>query len=137
LRPDGWLAVQMPNNIHESSHALMRMVTADGPWADRLLSVAKSRAVIGPLDEYYRLLNPLSRKLDIWQTIYIHPLDGVDGVVDWFEGSALRPFLEPLNEDERFAFLGRYREELAIAYPKQPDGKVLLRYPRLFFVLQK
>jgi trans-aconitate 2-methyltransferase len=33
--------------------------------------------------------------------------------------------------------LSRYRAELSAAYPKQPDGKVLLRYPRLFFVAQK
>ena len=29
------------------------------------------------------------------------------------------------------------RTRAARAYPKQPDGKVLLRYPRLFFVAQK
>jgi trans-aconitate 2-methyltransferase len=137
LKLGGCLAVQMPNNMHELSHASMRMVAADGPWAGRLVPIAKTRAVIGPVDEYYRLLIPLCRSLDIWQTTYVHALDGPDGVVEWFEGSGLRPFLEPLDSDERAAFLARYRRELASAYPRQPDGKVLLRYPRLFFVLQK
>ena len=76
-------------------------------------------------------------KIDIWQTTYVHPLDGPDDIVDWFEGSGLRPFLEPLSPCEHEAFLSRYRAELSAAYPKQPDGKVLLRYPRLFFVAQK
>ena len=43
----------------------MRMVAADGPWADRLVPIAKTRALIGPLDEYYRLLTPLCSRLDI------------------------------------------------------------------------
>jgi trans-aconitate 2-methyltransferase len=137
LNEGGCLAVQMPNNIHELSHALMRMVAADGPWSDRLVPIAKTRAVIGGLDDYYRLLTPICSSIDIWQTTYVHPLCGADEIVAWFEGSGLRPFLEPLNVCEREAFLSRYREELAAAYPMQPNGKVLLRYPRLFFVARK
>lgn len=137
LRPGGRLAVQMPDNTHEFSHAAMRMVAADGPWADRLVPVAKSLTVIGKADEYYDLFAPFCQHIDIWQTVYIHPLDGHQGVVDWFEGSGLRPFLDLLNPEESADFLSRYRDRLAQAYPRQPNGKVLLRYPRLFFVLQK
>jgi trans-aconitate 2-methyltransferase len=137
LSGGGSLAVQMPNNMQEVSHALMRMVAADGPWAGRLVPIAKTRAVIGGLDLYYQLLTPLCSKVDIWQTTYIHPLDGPDDIVAWFEGSGLRPFLELLSPCEREIFLSRYRAELSAAYPRQPDGKVLLRYPRLFFVAQK
>lgn len=137
LPPGGRLAVQMPNNTHEPSHAAMRMVAADGPWASRLLPVAKSLTVVGQAEEYYDLLAPLCRKVDIWQTIYVHPLDGPDDVVEWFAGSGLRPFLDLLTPAEIEEFLARYRERLAQAYPGRPNGKVLLRYPRLFFVLQK
>ena len=137
LAKDGWLAVQMPHNIHEVSHALMRMVAADGPWADRLVPVAKTRPVIGSIEDYYRLLAPNTAGFEIWQTTYVHPLDGPKGIVEWFEGSGLRPFLEPLTPWEREAFLARYQKELAAAYSVRPDGKVLLRYPRLFFVAQR
>src|ERR1700751_4580998 len=41
LSKNGLLAVQMPRNTHELSHAAMRMVAADGPWAPRLVPVAK------------------------------------------------------------------------------------------------
>ncbi len=115
----------------------MRMISADGPWADRLVPIAKTRAVIGPPEEYYRLLTPLCSKLDIWQTNYIHPLDSVDNIVEWFEGSELRPFLKPLTPQEQASFLARYREELAKAYVEQADGKVLFRYPRLFFIARR
>ena len=137
LSPGGWLAAQMPNNMQEVSHALMRMISADGPWSDRLVPIAKTRAVIGPPEEYYRLLRPLCARFDIWQTTYIHPVDGPDQIVEWFEGAELRSFLKPLTAEELKAFLARYREGLAESYTPQEDGKVLLRYPRLFFVAQK
>lgn len=101
----------------------------ESPRPDRQDARARRRLV-----EYYELLSRKCGKLDIWHTTYVHALDGVDDIVDWFEGSALRPFLEALNAGEREAFLARYRLELDAAYPSQSDGKVLLRYPRLFLV---
>jgi trans-aconitate 2-methyltransferase len=137
LAPGGALAVQMPDNRQEPSHALMRLIAADGPWADRLVPVAKTRAVIASYGDYYRWLRPLSASIDIWQTAYIHPLDGLEAIVDWFRGSALRPFLAPLSPDEREAFLARYRRDLADSYDVEADGKVLFVYPRLFMLARK
>ena len=137
IAPGGTLAAQMPDNRQEPSHALMRLIAADGPWADRLVPIAKTRAVIATHNDYYRWLRPLSASLDIWQTTYVHPVEGVDAVVDWFRGSALRPFLAPLSEGERLDFLARYRKELAEAYPVEPDGRVLFLYPRLFLLARK
>ncbi|HLW91944.1 MAG TPA: trans-aconitate 2-methyltransferase [Roseiarcus sp.] len=137
LAEGGSLAVQMPDNRQEPSHALMRMVAADGPWVDRLLPIAKTRAVIGAYSDYYRWLKPLGAKLEIWQTTYVHALNGVGELVDWFRGSGLRPFLNPLDDDEREQFIARYMEELAAAYPSEPDGRVLFLYPRLFIVATK
>jgi len=137
LAPGGVLAVQMPDNRQEPSHALMRLIAADGPWANRLVPIAKTRAVIAAYGDYYRWLRPVSDSLDIWQTAYIHPLDGVEAIVDWFRGSALRPFLAPLTPPEREAFLARYRRDLSEAYHVEADGKVLFIYPRLFLLARK
>ena len=137
LAPGGALAVQMPDNRQEPSHALMRLIAADGPWADRLVPIAKTRAVIAPYADYYRWLRPLCASLDIWQTAYIHPLEGIEAIVDWFRGSALRPFLAPLSPPERQAFLERYRRDLSEAYEVESDGMVLFVYPRLFLLARK
>lgn len=137
LNPGGVLAVQMPNVLQDAAHALMRMVAVDGPWAERLAPVAKSRAIIGSLDDYYAWTAPHCRMIDLWQTTYVHPLDGHDAIVDWFVGSALRPFLNQLRDEETPTFLAQYRRELELAYTPQADGKVLLLYPRLFFVAQR
>ena len=83
---------------------------------------------------YYALLKPHCRDLDVWRTVYFHPLDGHDAVVEWFKGSALRPYLDLLDDGERAAFLARYRDEVAAGYPALADGTVLLPFPRLFIV---
>ncbi len=134
LAPGGVFAAQMPSAARESSHALMRMVAAEGPWWSRLASVAKSQPLIAEFEEYYEWLRPVASRIDMWTTSYVHVFDDLDGIVDWFAGSPLQPFLERLSDDERRAFLERYRNELRDAYPAQSDGKVLFTYPRLFIV---
>jgi trans-aconitate 2-methyltransferase len=134
LAPGGCLAVQMPNIVREASHAAMRLVAADGPWANRLVPIAKTRPVIAAFEDYHDWLRPLCAEIDIWMTTYIHHLNGPDDIVDWFAGSGLRPFLDPLDEGERKEFLARYRRELAQEYPVGEDGKTFFSYPRLFLV---
>ena len=51
-----------------------------------------------------------------------------------FASTGLRPYLARLAEDEREVFLGEYRRLVAEAYPPRVDGRVLLRFPRLFVV---
>jgi len=138
LEAGGTLAVQMPDNLDEPSHRLMREIAADGPWAGALAGTAARRAPRHDAGYYYRLLKAPAARLDIWRTVYHHPLtDGAAGIVEWFRGSGLRPYLEPLSNVERDAFLVRYRDAVAAAYPEEPDGSVLLPFPRLFILAQK
>jgi trans-aconitate 2-methyltransferase len=135
LKAGGALAIQMPDNLDVPAHRLMRETAASGPWAGALAEAAASRAPIGSADEYYTMLRPLCAKVDVWRTTYYHALAGGAGaIVEWFKGSGLRPFLEPLNGASRAAYLERYTAALAEAYPPLPDGTVLLPFPRLFMV---
>ena len=59
----------------------------------------------------------------------------MDGIVSWLTSTGLRPYLDPLGEDGARRLSSRAtRRCLAEAYPLQADGKVLLRFPRLFMV---
>lgn len=133
LAPGGSLAVQVPDNLDEPSHRLMREVAADRRWAGRIGDAAALRTPRQPAEWYARLLDGRAR-LDLWRTTYFHRLAGAAGIVEWLKGTGLRPFLEPLAPDERAAFLAAYQARLAQAYPALPDGSVLLPFPRLFIV---
>jgi trans-aconitate 2-methyltransferase len=134
LAPGGVLAVQMPDNTGEPALALMREVAASGPWAAALAATAAARDDLPTPSDYYDLFRPLCARLDIWHTIYNHVMAGPEGVVEWFRGSALRPFLAPLDDDLARGFVADYGARIADAYPARFDGKVLLRFPRLFIV---
>jgi trans-aconitate 2-methyltransferase len=135
LAEGGSLAVQMPDNLDEPAHRLMREVANGGPWAGKLGGAAGARAPRLPAEWYYALLLPWVNRVDVWRTTYHHVLaGGTDAVVEWFKGSGLRPFLAPLDPGETEGFLKTYRTALVDAYPPLPDGSVLLPFPRLFFV---
>ena len=135
LEPGGALAVQMPDNLDEPAHRLMRELAANGPWAAKLEGVATARAELGRADWYYEMLRSAGCKVDVWRTTYHHALDGgAAAVVEWFKGSGLRPFLAPLDANERREFLSRYQAAVDAAYPTMADGGVLLPFPRLFIV---
>jgi trans-aconitate 2-methyltransferase len=55
-------------------------------------------------------------------------------ITEWFKGSSLQPFLSPLDADGREKFLAAYTAKIASAYKPRFDGKVLLRFPRLFIL---
>jgi trans-aconitate 2-methyltransferase len=138
LAEGGSLAVQMPDNLDEPAHRLMREVAASGPWSTKLTNAAGARAPRLPAEWYYTLLHPHASQVDVWHTTYHHVLaGGTDAVVEWFKGSGLRPFLAPLDATETKGFLTAYRAALVDAYPPLPDGSVLLPFPRLFFVVTR
>jgi len=132
----GVLAVQMPRNHDFTTHALMRQVAAEGEWRDRLAS-ARGPSPVNPPEFYYDRLAPESAPFTIWETNYIQVMDGIDSIIAWLRGTGLRPFLARLTTSEQSVFLDRYATLLAKALPCQADGKVLLPYPRLFFIATK
>jgi trans-aconitate 2-methyltransferase len=125
----------MPDNLDEPAHRLMREIAVDGPWAGKLAAAASKRTRMASADWYYGILQGCCSRVDVWRTIYHHPLaGGAAAVVEWFKGSGLRPFLEPLDEQERAAYLERYTVAIRDAYPALTSGAVLLPFPRLFIV---
>ena len=134
LPQGGVLAVQMPDNTTEPALMLMEQVAASGPWAAAIKQAGGTRYDLPPTAVYYDLLRPQCRHFDIWHTHYNHLIANHVGVVEWFKGSSLRPFLAPLDAKMREEFTARYTEEISRAYPVRYDGKVMLKFPRLFIV---
>ncbi len=134
LEPGAALAVQMPDNTREPALVFQGEVGRSGPWADHPEIKAASRDDLPPVEAYYDLLRPVASHIDIWHTMYNHVMASPQAIVEWFKGSSLQPFLSPLDAPAREKFLAAYAEKIAAAYKPRVDGKVLLKFPRLFIV---
>ena len=113
------------------------MVAAEGPWAEKLLSVAKTRPFNETMESLYELLSPVCAFVDIWETTYLYDLKGVEAISDFMRATSLAPFLDPLDESSRGRFLDRYAAELARTYPSLPNGIVLLRFSSIFLLARR
>lgn len=139
LAPGGALAVQMPDNLAEPSHRLMREVAAAGPWAASIgdPAVAGRLGRMLEVDGYYDVLARAAESVDVWRTAYQHRMDGARAIVDWLSATGLRPFLDRLSPDLRAGYLAAYERRLDGAYPARTDGRRLLAFPRVFIVARR
>lgn len=137
LAPGGVLALQMPDNLDQPSHRAMHELAARPPWSKWLAHAAALRERPLAATAYYDLLAPRAAALDLWHTVYRHPLPSAEAIVDWLRGSGLRVFVDALPEAERAGFLSAYRERIAAAYAPRADGRRLLDFPRLFIVARR
>lgn len=136
LVPGGCLAVQIPANAAAPSHACIATAIAAGPWRPRLERLYRPTPIAGAA-VYFDLLSPAASDLDIWQTEYLHALEGADPVVEWTKGTVLKPLLDALSGEERDDFLAEYAPCVARAYPRRADGRTLFPFRRLFIVARR
>jgi trans-aconitate 2-methyltransferase len=130
----GALAIQVPAHYDSPLHREILDVSHDPAWTKRMEGARKG-LTNHPPEFYYDLLGQSTRRLDIWQTTYYHALAGPEGVLEWFRGSGLRPFLEALEDEaERRRFEALLLERYKSAYPRREDGRILFPFRRLFFV---
>ncbi|MDP9897845.1 trans-aconitate 2-methyltransferase [Variovorax ginsengisoli] len=137
LAPGGVLAIQMPDNRSEPTHRLMRELAAVAPWKEPIGDADRLRTALQPLGGYYDLLARDAETVDVWHTIYQHPMDSAAAIVEWVRGTGLRPFIDPLPEALKASFLAEYERRLALEYPARADGKLLLAFPRMFIVARR
>ena len=137
LAPGGVLAIQMPDNREEPTHRLMRAVAAEAPWAEPIGNADRLRTLLLPLSGYYDLLAPTAAKVDVWHTVYQHPMADAAAIVEWVRGTGLKPFVDRLPADLQASYLAEYERRVNEAYPARTDGKRLLAFPRMFIVAQR
>ncbi|MFF7769250.1 trans-aconitate 2-methyltransferase [Streptomyces massasporeus] len=138
LKPGGTLAFQVPGNFDAPSHRLMRELAGSPRWRDRLADTLRHADAVHAPETYLERLTSLGCAADVWETTYIHLLQGEDPVLDWVQGTGLRPVLTALADDPeaREAFVAEYRAALREAYPAGPHGTPF-PFRRVFAVARK
>jgi trans-aconitate 2-methyltransferase len=134
VAPGGALAVQMPSNFREPSYAILRDVASDPRWAARARGGLLGDIPVHAPELYYDWLAPCSAAVEIWETIYLQPLNGDNAVLEWLKGTTLRPVMAALTPGELENFLAICTPALAAAYPRRPDGCTLFPFRRLFMI---
>lgn len=132
LRPGGQLAVQTPLNQRETFHDILREVAAGEGWRDTPFETRLFHNLTP--EGYYDLLRPLCSEVTIWETTYYHVLSRHEEILEWYRGSGLRPYWGALSAEEYTRFEADLLPEVQRRYPHQPDGSILFRFPRLFFL---
>ncbi len=130
-----WLAVQLPGNFETPSHAAIRAVARQEPFAEMLSDNSFGvGAVVQPPDYYADLLIGAGCVVDAWETTYLHQLTGEHPVLDWITGTALRPVRERLSDEHWQQFRDELIPLLADAYPLRSDGVTFFPFRRVFVV---
>ena len=133
----GVLAVQMPDNLDEPTHIAAQDLAEDPKFAEFYAGRSRRRNALPKPAVYVDLLDAKSSHVDVWHTVYNHRLADAQAIVEWVKGTVLRPYLDDLPPDARAAYLAEYLERIRAAYPPLSDGRVLLRFPRLFILAVK
>ena len=140
VRAGGVAACQFTETINQPAHTIMRKLAAEAPFAAHIGTegVRPYHHLGGErfdISAYYDLIAPLSQHAEVWETTYWHALAGYAGVVEWYRGTGLRPYLAQLPTEElRRAYEQAFVDRLHEAYPLQSDGTVLIPMPRFFFL---
>jgi trans-aconitate 2-methyltransferase len=124
LASGGWLAFQVPGNFDQPSHQILLDLAGSPRWRPLLGGVQRSRQAAQPA-EYLALLAGAGCDVDAWETTYLHVLPGADPVLDWYQGSGLRPVLAALDSKAAAEFLAEYGARAREAYLATPHGTVL------------
>ena len=134
VAPGGWLAFQVPGNFDQPSHGVRVELAAEPPYAehDPASGIHGSHAP----DAYLDALATTGCVVDVWETTYLHVLQGDDPVYDWVSGTGARPTIQSLPDGVREQFVEEFKRRLRAAYPPRPYG-VVLPFRRIFAVAHK
>lgn len=139
LNDGGCLAAHMPDWRDALWYRLMLETLEDGGVGGTPLGTPELRQRMAArpllaLEDYYRLLAPLTTSLDIWETEQLQVVDGKSPVYDWVKVSALRPVMQALDSAEQARFIYYYLMRVHAQYPQEADGHTLFAFKRIFIV---
>jgi trans-aconitate 2-methyltransferase len=127
VAPAGALAFQVPDNFDEPSHTIIGELRRSPRWRERLAPDDGDEIRVERPRAYLDALVAADLEPDVWQSEYLHVLDGDDAVLEWVKGTALRPVLDLLADDKAATaeFLAECGARLRDAYPRRSYGTVM------------
>jgi trans-aconitate 2-methyltransferase len=135
MRRGAVLAIQMPDNLEEPTHAMMREVAASAAF--KSIPFPSSRSAVLGEAAYKDALSSKVSTLKVWRKTYDHRVSSHRGIAEFFAATGLKPYLDVLNEPQKAEFIRAYIQRIESAYRKAMDGSVRFGLPRLFILAEK
>lgn len=132
LNKNGVLAVQVPMNYNAPVHKIIAELTSSEKWKDYFAGTRFFRTLTP--SEYFDILSELSEEFYIWEAVYYHVMRSHNDILEWYRGTGLRPYLNVLPADKKDEFENEIMENLIQRYPRQKNGNIIFKFPRLFFI---
>lgn len=136
LKQGGILAVQIPM-FDEMPACDCIKKTADTYDSGTFGGCREENCINGSPEFYYNATSEYFESVTMWKTDYYHVFSEQKDIVNFLKSTALRPYLNVLDEGGKADFLERMLSEIKKVYPVMPDGKVLFPFQRLFLIAVK
>jgi trans-aconitate 2-methyltransferase len=134
VKLSGVFAFQMPALYNQPADKAIRDVSKSPAWESHRLSDRHVTRTHTP-GEYYDWLAPLSKQLQIWETVYFHEMANHEAIVEFYSSTALKPYLGGLPTAElKDQFQASILEAFRSLFPPQRNGKVLFSFRRIFLI---
>jgi trans-aconitate 2-methyltransferase len=134
---DGALAVQIPRFEAMPINEALNTISKNNKWNKCFEHKKKDIMSYYNLDFYYDILTQFTETIELWETHYFHILPTQKGIVDFIHTTALKPYLECLDENKMDEFENDILEECKKYYKIQKNGRVLFPFKRIFFIAYK
>ncbi len=135
LNENGVLAIQTPMNYDEPIHKIISFISSSGKWKEKFNSPRIMYNLTS--SEYYDLLSEISADFSMWNTTYFHRMKSYESIIEWHRGTGLRPYLDALCDRDKEKFENEVYHQIIKEYPKQKNGEIIFKFPRLFFTAIK
>jgi trans-aconitate 2-methyltransferase len=137
LKPAGILAFQMPALYNQPAAEAVNELASSSIWEAYRLGERYTLCVHTP-SAYYDWLAPLSKRLEIWETVYFHELENHHRMIEFYSSTGLKPYLEGLpSEKLQERFKAEVLDSYRTLFPVQSNGKVLFPFRRIFVIAAK
>jgi len=117
LRPGGQIAIQVPANADQPSHAIARLIAEREPYLSMFGAegppIDPVQAYVLPPEDYAQILYDLGfERQSVRLQVYPHVLPSSRHVVEWVRGTMLTRFERRLDPDAFESFVADYEAEL-------------------------
>ena len=120
LNPAGQLAIQLPAQHHNVTNVMLNELASDATFEPILKSWKRVTSVLD-IDTYARILfENGGENITVLEKIYPLVLKDSDALFEWVSGTALIPYLERLDNENRQNFIIEYKKRLKNRFPKSP-----------------